>query len=141
MIENQSPHWVKAVNLLLLIWNLIGVGFFLSQYMMSPADIAKLPSLQQYLWTHMTAYVWVAYAIAVTAGVIGAVGLMMRQGWSVWMFLVSLIALLVQFSNPILLDTAAKTGWSLMAFPAFIIFVAMIQLMVAWQWKRKEWLT
>jgi hypothetical protein len=132
---------MKAVALLLLIWNLIGVAFFFSQYLMTPADIVKLPALQQYLWTHMTTYVWAAYAIAVGAGTIGAIALLMRNGAAIWLFLISLVALLVQFSNPVLLDTASKNGWDLMAFPAFIIFVGVVQLALAWYWKHARWLS
>lgn len=138
--SGRAPFWKKAVALLLLIWNLIGVGFFFSQYMMSPADIAQLPALQQYLWTHMTPYVWMAYAVAVAAGTLGAIALVMRSGAALWLFLISLIALIVQFSNPVLLDTASKNGWDLMAFPAFIIFVATVQLVLAWRWKGAGWL-
>jgi hypothetical protein len=132
---------VTPVNVLLLIWNLIGVAFFISQYTMSPADIAKLPPLQQYLWTHMTVRVWVSYAVAVCAGTLGAIGLMMRKRLSVWLFLISLIAVLVQFSNPVLLATAAKNGWGLMAFPAFIILVALVQYVLAWRWRNAGRLT
>ncbi len=132
---------MRLLSIVLLIWNLIGLGFFFSQYMMSPADIAKLPALQQYLWTHMAVRVWVAYAVAVAAGTIGALALVMRKRWAVWPFVISLVAVVVQFSNPVMLDAAAKNGWGLMAFPAFIIVVAALQLWLSMRWKGKGLLT
>ncbi len=140
-MNGRLPHWVKAVSILLLVWNLIGLGFFFSQYTMSPTDIAKLPALQQYLWTHMSVRVWSSYAIAVFAGTLGAIALMMRKSWAVGLFLISLVAVLVQFSNPVLLAAATTNGWGLMAFPAFIIFIAAVQFGLAWRWKRDGWLS
>lgn len=131
-ILSNRTRWIAT---LLLVWNLIGIGFFLTQYLMTPEDIAKLPSTEQFLWTHMTARVWIAYAVAVAAGTLGALGLVLRKGWALWLSALGLIAVIVQFTNPVLLKVASEQGVGIMAFPMFIIAVVAVQTWLAWRWR------
>ncbi len=137
IIPPKSLRWVAIT---LLLWNLIGVGFFVSQWRMDAHEIAKLPATQQFLWTHMTARVWIAYATAVFAGTFGAITLLLRRGAAFPLFALSLLALIVQFSNPVLLETAGREGYGIMAFPLFLITVGAVQLWLAHRWRRKGWL-
>lgn len=131
---------VRWIALGLLIWNLIGVAMFVSQWSMDAQDIAQMPSTQQFLWTHMTPRVWIAYATAVTAGTLGAAALWRRHKVAVPLFAVSLLALVIQFTNPVLLETAAREGYGLMAFPVFLIGVGALQVLLALRWRGKGWL-
>ncbi len=140
-MNTPAPKSLRWISIILLLWNLIGIGFFLSQYMMGPEDIAKMPATQQFLWTHMTARVWSAYAVAVGAGTIGAVGLLMRKGWALWLSALALIAVIIQFTNPTLLDVAGREGYGIMAFPLFIIAIAALQTWLAWRWRKAGWLS
>lgn len=138
----QTPHppALRWIALGLLIWNLIGVAMFVSQWRMDAQDIAQMPSTQQFLWTHMSARVWIAYATAVIAGTLGAAALWRRHKVAVPLFAVSLLALVIQFTNPVLLKTAAREGYGLMAFPLFLIGVGGAQLLLAYRWRSKGWL-
>jgi len=135
------PGWLRWAALALLAWNIIGIGFFLSQYAMTPGEIAKLPETQRYLWSHMTLRVWIAYALAVCAGTGGAAALLLRRRSAVLLSAVSLIALVVQFTNPTLLEVAAREGPGIMAFPIFLIAVGAVQLSLAWSARTKGWLS
>lgn len=127
-MENTAPRWLLWVSIILLLWNLMGVGAFVSQWMMTPEQLATLPAEQQAMWASMPAWAWGGYAIAVFAGTLGAIGLLMRKKWAAPLFLISLIAVLVQFAYPFIIADGLNTlGMAALLFPAFIILVAIVQ--------------
>jgi hypothetical protein len=139
-MENNAPRWLLWAGLALLLWNLMGVGAFVSQWSMTPDDIAKLPQTQQDLWTGMPGWAWAAYAVAVGAGALGALGIIMRKSWSVLLFALSLIAVIIQFSYPFLLANAAQGGMEMLGLPIFVIIIAVIQWLLSRNWQRSGWL-
>lgn len=135
-----APRWLTWVGILFLLWNLIGVGAFVSQWTMSAADIAALPQIQRDLWVGMPGWAWAAYAIGVGVGTVGAIGLILRKWWAPLAFALSLIAILIQFSYPFLVAQGAQTDISMLAFPMFIVVMAVVQWLLSRHWQRKGWL-
>lgn len=140
MNTNASPKWLLWVGILFLLWNLMGVGAFASQWSMSADDTGKLPPEQRDLWLAMPGWAWVAYAIGVVVGTLGAIGLLLRKWWSPLAFALSLIAVLVQFSYPFLFAQQAQADMAMLAFPIFIVVMAIIQWQLSRAWQRKGWL-
>lgn len=138
-MTNTAPRWLFWVSLLFLIWNLFGIAAFISQWNMSATDIAKLPDVQQRMWSGMGSFTWGAYALAVLSGTAGAVSLLMKRKWAVLAFLVSVAALIAQFSNPIGFALGAGEV-QLILFPLFIIAMAVLELFLARGWKNRGWL-
>jgi hypothetical protein len=126
---------------MLIIWALAGVAAFVGQITMSPEAVAQLPQEQQEMWASMPGWAWVAYAVAVFAGLGGALCLFLRKRLAAILFPVSLLAVLVQFSYPFLIAKGLQTlGASALIFPVFIIFMAALQSWLARQWIMKGWL-
>lgn len=136
----SSPRWLTWVGVIFLLWNLMGIAAFFSQWTMSPSDIAALPQQQRDLWVSMPGWVWVAYAIAVVVATVGSIGLIMRKWWVPLAYSISLIAVLVQFSYPFLLAKGAQTDISMLAFPIFIVVMGVLQWQLSRHWQRKGWL-
>ena len=140
-IQNaMTPRWFTWAGVLFLLWNLMGVGAFVSQWTMSAADIAALPQIQRDLWAGMPGWAWAAYAIGVGAGTFGAISLIMRKWWAPLAFALSLIAILIQFSYPFLVAQGAQTDVAMLAFPMFIVVMAVLQWQSSRHWQRKGWL-
>ncbi len=139
-MENNAPRWLLWAGIVMLLWNLIGVGAFAAQWSMAPEDIAKLPQMQQDLWNGMPNWAWAAYAVAVVAGTIGAVGIIIRKWWATVLFAFSLIAIAVQYSYPFLMANAAQGGMAMMGLPIAIFVIALIQWTLSRNWQRKGWL-
>jgi uncharacterized membrane protein YkvI len=133
-----SPRWLTWVGIVFLLWNLMGIVAFVSQWSMSVSDIAALPQVQRDLWGSMPG--WAAYAIAVVVAVVGSIGLLMRKWWSPLAYAVSLIALLIQFSYPFLIAKGAQTDIGMLAFPIFIVVMGVAQWQLSRHWQRKGWL-
>lgn len=140
-MENAAPRWLLWAGIILLLWNLMGIGAFAAQWSMTADDIAKLPQIQQDLWNNMPGWAWAAYAVAVVAGTLGAVGVIMRKWWAALLFALSLIAVLIQFSYPFLVANAAQGGMEMLALPIFIVVIAVVQWLLSRNWQRKGWLT
>jgi NADH:ubiquinone oxidoreductase subunit K len=140
-MENTAPRWLLWAGIILLLWNLMGIGVFAAQWSMTAEDIAKLPQIQQDLWNNMPGWAWAAYAVAVVAGTLGAVGVIMRKWWAALLFSLSLIAVLIQFSYPFLSANAAQGGMEMLGLPIFIVVIAAVQWLLSRNWQRKGWLT
>lgn len=140
MTTASSPRWLAWVGIIFLLWNLMGVGAFVSQWTMSAADIAALPQIQRDLWVSMPGWALAAYAIGVGVGTLGAIGLIMRKWWTSLAFALSLIAILIQFSYPFLVAQGAKADIAMLAFPMFIVVMAVVQWQLSRHWQRKGWL-
>ena len=137
----RVPGWYWAVALAARVWNGFGCFMYLSQVGMDPAEMAKLPQVQQEVWRAMPAWAIGAYAIAVWVGLLGAIGLLLRRPWARLAFGVSLAGVVVQFGwtflgTPIL----ARMGGSAAVFPAFIFFVAASLLCFSEMATKRGWL-
>lgn len=127
--HKRAPLWPAFV---FLLWTLLGVAAFLMQSMQDFAELARTDPVQARLWTGMPLWVWMAYGMAVGAGLAGALALLLRRRSAVWLAGLCLIAVLVQFGHTILLtDLVALRGWSAALFPLLIIAMALAQLLYA----------
>lgn len=140
MTAATAPRWITWVGIAFLLWNIVGIGAFISQASMSSADIAALPPVQRDLWASMPGWAWAAYAVAVSLSAIASVGLILRNWWAPLAYAISVIALLIQFSYPFLIAQGAQTGMDMLAFPMFVVVMGVLQWQLSRAWQRKGWL-
>jgi len=82
-----------------------------------------------------------AFAIAVNAGVLGSLFLLLRRAWAIPMFVVSLVAVLVQNLNSfVLTDTIALFGTTPVIIQSVIVAIALLLVWYARAAKRNGWL-
>lgn len=128
----NMPRYFIVIAIVLLLWNLMGLAAFAMQYTADLTELAKSDPVTAQAFAAMPAWVWIAYAIAVGAGTLGAVLLLMKKAAAASLFLLSLIAVVVQFGYTFLgTDLLALKGPSVIAFPAFIMVMAVVQLLYA----------
>ncbi|MBG6119678.1 MULTISPECIES: sugar transporter [unclassified Sphingobium] len=128
----NMPRYFIVIAIVLLLWNLMGLAAFAMQYTADLTELAKSDPVTAQAFAAMPAWVWIAYAIAVGAGTLGAILLLMKKAAAASLFLLSLIAVVVQFGYTFLgTDLLALKGPSVIAFPAFIVVMAIIQLLYA----------
>lgn len=138
-MQSTAPRWLTWVGILFLLWNLFGVAAFATQWNLSAADIANLPTAQQQMWAQMGGVTWVAYGVAVLSGTLAAMMLLLRRSLAVAGFAINVVALLLQFSNP--LGFAFGAGYlQMMIFPLFIVAVAVVELLLTRKWQKAGWL-
>ncbi|GAB5473475.1 MAG: hypothetical protein Mars2KO_15740 [Maribacter sp.] len=86
--------WVLAV--LGLLWNLIGVYFYLIEAYMKDEMRAALSDAQRAIFETQPVWLTAAYALAVFGGALGCIGLLVRKKWATPLFLLSLVALIAR---------------------------------------------
>lgn len=139
--RGRVPGWYWAVAAVALLWEAMGCYAYLTQVSMEPAALARLPAEQRDIWAAMPGWAVGAYAVAVWAGLLGALGLLLRQSWARLAFAASLLGVIVQFGWTFLATPILSTmGVSAAAFPAFILVVAALLLWFAGMATKRGWL-
>ncbi len=100
------PGWFYAVAAVALLFEAFGCFMYFSQV---SADLSTYPLDQRAMWQATPTWMTAAYAVAVWVGLIGAVLLLMRRKLAVPALLVSLIAVIVQFSGLFLVPQLRQT--------------------------------
>ncbi|MDH4124019.1 MAG: hypothetical protein OEW64_10370 [Gammaproteobacteria bacterium] len=125
-----------------LVWNLIGLVFYVGQVTMSPEALAKMTETQQEFFVSTPAWATAAFAIAVNAGVLGSLFLLLRKSWAIPMFVLSLLAIIVQDVDAFLLrDAFGVLGVSGVIIPSMVFVIAIALLLYARATKTKHWLS
>lgn len=140
MVDTLDPKpgfafW--AVSAVALLWNLLGFMLYLIQVTATPEALAAAYTPEQVeLLTAIPAWATSMTAIATTAGVLGAILLLLRRALSVPVFIVSLVALLAQdvytFAMTPTLDVFGPT-------PAIIqAVVLLVAMLLIWYARRSN---
>lgn len=117
----RSFYWVSGAA---LVWNLVGMMSYIAQVTMSPDALAALPEAQRALYANIPTWATSAYAIAVTAGVIGSLLLILRKAWAVPVFAISLLAVLVQMYHAFFMTSMLEVmGPTSAILPALVIVI------------------
>lgn len=128
-----APRSFLATGIVLLLWNLMGMAAFITQYSADLTRLAKTDPYTANIFATMPGWAWAAYAIAVGAGTLGATLLLLRKAAAAPLFLLSIIGVIVQFGYSFLhTDLLAVKGITAALFPAVILIVAIFQ----WRYAR-----
>ncbi len=138
----KIPRWFWVVAGTAAVWVLIGVMTYITMVTMSPEALAELPEAERALMEGMPTLVISAYAIAVFAGTLGCAALLSRKGWSFLLFVLSLVAILVQMVYTLFmsehLDVYGPSGSIL---PGLIILVASFLVWFSRHANSRGWLS
>ncbi len=134
-----TSFWVVAATA--LVWNLIGVMTYYSQVTMTPEALEGFTPEQQAFFTSIPAWATAAYAIAVTAGVVGGLLLLLRKAWAVPAFAISLAGIVVQDLHAfVLADGIDVFGSGGVVIPAVVLVIGVLLLWYSRSAKNKGWI-
>lgn len=124
-----------------LVWNLIGLVMYISTVTIPPEALARMTAEQQAFYAATPAWATAAFAIAVNAGALGSLFLLLRKSWAVPMFLLSLVAVIVQNVDAFALrDAYSLSGINSVILPSLIFVVAILLVFYSRAAKEKGWL-
>lgn len=142
LTTTAEPKWLKTTAIIALIWNLLGIMAFVAHLMMTPAMLAELPDAERALYETAPSWLVYAFGLAVIAGTLGCIALVMKKAWAVPLFIASLIGVLAQNTHSFLLsNTFDVYGTSAMIMPAMVIVIAFLLVWLAITLKNKAILT
>lgn len=139
----KPPTWFWVIAGIALVWMLIGVLSWVMDLMTDEAAIAQMSEAQQQLYRSRPSWIFGVYAVAIFSGLAGAIGLLMRKGWAVSAFAVSLIAIIVQFGYTFLVMDAIRLLGAAAAviFPLVIFAIGAALLWFSLHAKKSSWIT
>jgi len=141
MSANQSgklPVWFWIIGGVALLWNLIGVYAYWADVTMSEEAIAALGETERGLRNATPGWLTGVYAIAVFAGVLGSVALVLRRNYATPLFGLSLAAIILQMGYVLFgMNALALLGATTAIFPAVITIIGAFLLWFSMQSKSK----
>ena len=135
------PTWFWVAAVLALLFEALGCYLYLAEVMMTDAQIAALPIDQAAGLVARPTWYYAAFAVAVWAGLAGTVLLLLRRTLAVPVLLVSLIAVLVQFSSVILVPAIREvTSSDALLVPIIVSVVSYGIYHLATLARKRGWL-
>jgi hypothetical protein len=134
--------WFWLVSAVLLIWNLIGCHFCIQQFRLGAEAMKPTTDYDRELYARLPGWYNYCYALAVGAGALGGVLLLLRNAGAYWSYIVSLVAVVIEFGYLFTAtDVIAKKGFGkAVPFPAFIALVAALAIWFACCAKGNGWI-
>ncbi|HET9510998.1 MAG TPA: hypothetical protein VFO80_07570 [Sphingomonas sp.] len=128
--RTKAPAWFWIVAVLLTLWGAMGVFACIQQFRLGADAMGPADDYYRALYAALPAWYNIVYAVATGLGFIGSVALLLRSRLARPLFLVSLIAVIIQFGWLFATtDMIAVRGFAVAAgFPIFILVVAVFQV-------------
>jgi hypothetical protein len=136
----NPPIWYWAAAIGALLFECLGCYFYLAEVRLTPEQIAMLPLDQAAMLNARPTWYYAAFGAAVWIGLVGALGLLLRKKWAEGLLLVSLIAVIVQFSAILIVPEMRVVTSDALLGPVIVIVVCYGILMLARLAKRRGWL-
>jgi len=143
-INNKPSMSFWIIGGLLGVWNLSGLYMYYLSSITTPEQLEDAGyNLEQVAHVVNTpAWAHSGYAIAVTAGVLGVLFLLLRKSWAIPMFVLSLIGALVQDLDAYVLRGALEHFDAIwLILPITVIVICVVEIWYARRAKAKGWLS
>ncbi|WP_028889688.1 hypothetical protein [Tenacibaculum ovolyticum] len=144
MSNSNKPNtlfWI--IGSISLLWNAMGVNQYIQQAYKTDAFKAMYPDKKvMELALNTPSWVMAAFAIAVFGGVFGSIFLLLRKQIAKPIFLVSLVAIIIQmFYNVFISGAMDVYGPGVLIMPTMVIGFAIFILWYTKKCKIKDWLS
>lgn len=138
--RSDVPVWYWAAAVGSLLFECLGCFFYLAEVRLTPEQIAMLPLDQAAMLSARPAWYYAAFGVAVWVGLAGTVGLLLRKTWAVPALLISLIAVIAQFSAILIVPEMRNVTSDALLGPILVTLVCYGIFMLARLAKRRGWL-
>ena len=140
-VRQEPPRWFWGVSGLLVLWGLVGCTFCVRQFLYGADAMGPADPYQRELYASLPIWYDYIYAIATGAALLGGLALLRRSMMARMLFVVSLIAVVVQFGWLFATtDLLAARGAATAIFPLIILGVAIYSIRFAAKARRHGWI-
>ncbi len=140
--DSGPPRSFYVISGLALAWNILGVALYIVQVTMSEEAMAAMePAHRAFLEATPTWLIGV-HALAVHAGALGCLLLVLRKAWAFPVLVVSLICVVVEMGYSLTMTMAVQVyGGVQIAVSAFITLIAIYLVWYSRRAQDNGWLT
>ena len=131
--------WI--ISIIALLWNLMGVMEYLNTAYITDEALALLSMGEQDFYNNTPVWVTAAFAIAVFAGALGCVSLLLRKKLAISLLILSMIAVFVQFGYVLFIQNYMEFNGTRIIMPLLIIMVAIFLAWYAKKVERNNWIS
>ncbi|MCB0383443.1 MAG: hypothetical protein KDD05_09145 [Psychroserpens sp.] len=140
-LNAKPPVWFWIVAVVARIWNAMGVMQYLGQAYNTESFRSQYTAEQLEMLSNTPSWAIAAFAIAVFAGLIASVLLLLKKKVAYTMFLISLIGVIVQlYHNLIVVKSVDIYGPAAVVMSVMIIGFAILLLLFSKYSIKKGWL-
>ena len=128
---SSIPNWFKISSIIALIWNLMGVGAFVAQMMMTPDMIAALPAAERSLYENVPLWVTIAFSCAVFGGSFGSLLLVLKKSLAFYLLVLSVCGVCTQMYHSFFISNSFEVygpGGTIMPVMVVVIAIALVWL-------------
>ena len=119
------PWSFRVIAVFAVLWNLMGCAAFAMELFAQEEAMKNFTAEQQEWARSIPSWSYVVYGLAVTSGFAGSIGLLVRKNWSMPVFAVSLVAILILQGYTILIAGGLQVlGTAELVMPIFVIALA-----------------
>jgi hypothetical protein len=134
------PSWFNVAAILALVWNLLGVMAFVSQVMMTPEMIAELPVVEQELYNAVPIWATAAFAVAVFAGALASLALLMKKSICYPLFIASFVGAVIQMFHSFFISNSYEVfGPSGTIMPIMVIVIGLVLVVFSAKGHKHGW--
>ena len=138
--RSAVPFWYWVIAAVALLWNLMGCAMFGIEMFAQEAAMESMTAEQKAWARSIPGWIYVVYALAVSTGVAGSVGLFLRKGWTIALFAVCLVAVIVQMIYAMVIAGGLQVmGPSGAVMPSVVIVFAAAFLWFSWFARSRSW--
>ena len=131
--RQKTPVHLWIVGVLALLWNAMGAFDYLATQMELESYMSSFTEEQLAYFYGFPSWAVAFWATAVWGALLGSVGLLLRRKWSVWVFGVSVAAMVVtSIYNFGLSNGAEVMGSEGLIFSVVIWVISILLLVYAW---------
>lgn len=134
-----SAFWI--IGAVALLWNIMGVVAYLGQAYMTDEVLKALPLTEQEYYNNLPAWVTASFAIAVFAGLLGCLGLLMRKKWATFLFVISLVAVIVQSAYNLFMQEFVEVSGEKMIWPILVFLIATLLVFLSRKAAKEGWIS
>jgi hypothetical protein len=139
--KSSAPKWYWIPAIFFLLWNLMGVASFYMHTFISDEAMQALPAAEQDLYNSYPLWTKIAFAIAVFAGLAGAIGLVLKKKWARSAFIISLLAIIPQMTHNLFFTNAREVyGPGTEVMPVLVVVFGIFLVWFSSYGIKKNWL-
>ena len=138
--STKPPVWFWVISGIGLLWCLMGVNAYLQQAYRTEGFTSMLSAEQLEAVNNIPAWATGAFAIAVFAGALGCIALLLRKKWAKQLFLLSILGIIVQMVYLLFMSNATE----LFGPPIMPALSLLVILLLFWYSKKsavKGWVS
>ncbi len=137
----NAPTSFWIISGVFLLWNLMGVMAFFMQVTMGPEALAALPDAERALYEATPAWANAAFGLAVFAGALGSLFLLLRKAWALPALVASLVGIAVQLFHAFALSDAFQVlGAGGLVMPVLVTVGGISLLLFARSARSRQWI-